>query len=630
VPEPPTEIHRPENASQGDGLSLADLSVEDGKLVDQACVDYENALIEELDTTGLPLSPDPFLGAVPERLRPVLRRELRRVADEWWPCVPGYETQRFLGKGGMGRVYLARRLKLNQLVALKVIRERWGGTETAARTRHEAEVMARLNDPHIVQIYDIAEHNGRPCLVLEFVPGESLTDRLKRGPILPDQAARLMETLARAAHHFHQHDIVHRDLKPANILLGGDPSLPLAQLMPKISDFGLARALDASHGRTRSGAIIGTPEYMAPEQARGDSGQVDCRTDVYALGAILYECLTGRPPFPAAKGMDTLLQVCTEEPVLPRRYDPNVDRGLEFICLKCLEKDPKHRYQSAEELAADLGRESPIPLSLGEWLWRQVTKRGRIEDAGLWSRLLVVMAAWTLLGHAVFFLLLQIGPAVGVYWAWLLAFHAGFWLVLWPLLRPRLRLAALERGILFDLVAVVFADAILLALFCPPWDRPGPCRERLPGLAGGSRPDAGDGSASFLGLLLPARPGALGNGPAAAVGRHIRPAPVRAGQRRRPGWSGPRSSPPRRADGAAILSSLGPIPRFVASQERRSPGIPTTGKEAIHESADVAPAGHLPRPPSGASGRTGEERTPENLSPFQERTHLRRQGGAPR
>src|SRR5262249_25426192 len=141
--------------------------------------------------------------------------------------------------------------KLNQLVALKVIRERWGGTEAAARTRHEAEVMARLNDPHIVQIYDIVEHNGRPCLALEFVPGESLADRLKHGPILPDQAARLMETLARAAHHFHQHDIVHRDLKPANILLGGDPGLPLAQLMPKISDFGLARALDASHGRTR-------------------------------------------------------------------------------------------------------------------------------------------------------------------------------------------------------------------------------------------------------------------------------------------------------------------------------------------------------------------------------------------
>jgi WD40 repeat protein len=249
----------------------------------------------------------------------------------------------------MGVVYKARHLRLDRLVALKMIP---AGKDTGAhelnRFKTEAEAIARLRHPHIVQVYEVGEHDGQPFFSLEFCPGGSLDKKLAGTPLSPSEAARLVETLARAMQSAHQARVIHRDLKPANVLLAADGS-------PRITDFGLARKLD-DVGQTQTGAVMGTPPYMAPEQARGESKAATWATDVYALGAILYECLTGRPPFKASNPVDTLLLVLTEEPVPPRQLQPTVPADLETVCLKCLAKEPARRYASAVALAEDLAR----------------------------------------------------------------------------------------------------------------------------------------------------------------------------------------------------------------------------------------------------------------------------------
>ena len=261
-----------------------------------------------------------------------------------------YELLEELGRGGMGVVYKARQNKLHRLVALKMILAgEHAGEKELARFRSEGEAAARLQHPNIVQIFEIGEHEGHPYFSLEFVEGGSLAQKLDGTPLPPRKAAGLVETLARAMHAAHQAGIVHRDLKPANVLLTADG-------MPKITDFGLAKKLDDAAGPTASNAIMGTPSYMAPEQAGGDSKAVGPAADVYALGAILYELLTGRPPFRAETPLDTILQVVTVDPVPPRQLQPKAPRDLETICLKCLEKDPHKRYSSAEALAEDLRR----------------------------------------------------------------------------------------------------------------------------------------------------------------------------------------------------------------------------------------------------------------------------------
>jgi hypothetical protein len=255
-----------------------------------------------------------------------------------------------LGRGGMGVVYKARQLQLDRVVALKMIRAGGhAGPEELARFRREAEAVARLQHPNIVQIHEVGEHDGLPFFSLEFCESGSLADKLDGTPQSPREAARLVETLARAVQAAHERHIVHRDLKPANVLLAADGT-------PKVTDFGLAKKLDAGDNPTVSGAILGTPSYMAPEQAGGRSKEVGPAADVYALGAILYELLTGRPPFLAATMMDTLARVCADEPVPVRRLQPGVPRDLETVCLKCLEKDPTKRYASARDLAEDLRR----------------------------------------------------------------------------------------------------------------------------------------------------------------------------------------------------------------------------------------------------------------------------------
>jgi WD40 repeat protein/tRNA A-37 threonylcarbamoyl transferase component Bud32 len=271
--------------------------------------------------------------------------------------VPGYEILEELGRGAMGVVYKARQLALNRLVALKmVIAGSHASPEQRERFQAEAQGLARLAHPHIVQIYEVGEAGGQPYFSLELVEGGNLDRKLTGTPMAARQAAALVETLARAVHHAHQKGVLHRDLKPANVLLTLDGT-------PKIADFGLVKFVAGEAGQavartagTRSGAIIGTPSYMAPEQAGAKGHSVGPAADVWALGAILYECLTGRPPFRAETPLDIIRQVLHEEPVPPARLQPGLPRDLDTICLKCLQKDPRKRYAGGDALADDLRR----------------------------------------------------------------------------------------------------------------------------------------------------------------------------------------------------------------------------------------------------------------------------------
>jgi serine/threonine protein kinase len=269
-------------------------------------------------------------------------------------------------------------------VALKVILAgAHAGTEQRDRFRREAEAAARLSHPNIVQVYEVGEHDGRPYCALEYVEGGSLARRLAAGALPPDGAARLVEVLARAVQHAHERNIVHRDLKPANILLADEG-------VPKVTDFGLARLLDEDSGHTLTGDILGTPCYMAPEQAAGRTREAGPAADVYALGAVLYETLTGRPPFQGATLRETLDQVLSQDATPPSVYRPDLPGDLEAVCLKCLEKEQDRRYPSARALAEDLCRflageaVSAVKISDRDWHARCARRAGYelLEELG--------------------------------------------------------------------------------------------------------------------------------------------------------------------------------------------------------------------------------------------------------
>ena len=282
----------------------------------------------------------------------------------------GYDLLEELGRGGMGVVYKAWDPALQRLVAIKMILDgRHASPNDLARFRMEAQAAASLEHPNIVPVHQVGEFEGQAYFCMKYVPGQSLAVRVAAGPLPPPEAARIVALVARAIHHAHEKGILHRDLKPANILLSGEgpggqkssseslaPRQGLATLppVPLVTDFGLAKRIEEDALLTGTGAILGTPSYMAPEQSLGGLARPGPAADIYALGAILYELLTGRPPFLAATVVETILLVRSEELVRPRSLNPQIDLDLEFICRKCLEKRPEHRYASALDLALDL------------------------------------------------------------------------------------------------------------------------------------------------------------------------------------------------------------------------------------------------------------------------------------
>ena len=336
------------------------------------------------------------------------------------PVVPGYKILAELGRGNMGVVYKARQLSLGRLVALKMIRTgAQAGPDELKRFLDEARVIASLQHPHIIQIYEIGMGGEAPYFSMELVEGGNLAEHLAGRPQPWRQAAELIQTLALTIHVAHQNGIIHRDLKPANILMQksegrgvkGEKTASTASslvpgpapLLPKITDFGLAKQLQDKGSQTASGIIMGTPNYMAPEQAEGRSRDVGPAADIYALGAILYEILTGRPPYHAESPAETVLQMFRIEPVPPSRLQPRVPRDLETICLKCLQKDPRRRYASAQDLAEDLQHclaGEPIaarPASVVEKCWKSARRHPALA---------------TLVGCAVVALLALAGMAV--------------------------------------------------------------------------------------------------------------------------------------------------------------------------------------------------------------------------
>ena len=315
------------------------------------------------------------------------------------PCRFGdYELLEELGRGGMGVVYRARQIGLAREVAVKMtLRGELASAEDRKRFRAEAEAAARLDHPGIVPVHEVGELEGRPYFSMKYIRGPTLSRMLADGPLPPHEAARILTAVARAIHFAHKNGVLHRDLKPSNILIDEDGQ-------PHLTDFGLAKQIADAASLTKSGAVLGTPAYMAPEQAGGARGEVSPASDVYSLGAILYHMLTGRPPFQAASPVDTVLMVLEQDPAPPRVVNAKADRDLEMIALRCLQKPPDLRYESAESLAGDLDaylEDRPIAARSGRFpqvlarLFRETHHATVLENWGLlwmWHSLVVLIA----------------------------------------------------------------------------------------------------------------------------------------------------------------------------------------------------------------------------------------------
>lgn len=317
--------------------------------------------------------------------------EVDTVPGNAFPDIPGYEVISEIGKGGMGRVYQARHLGLNRMDAIKMVLGT-SNPRTLTRFADEARAIAMLKHPNIAQVYDTGEVKGQPYYAMELVEAGTLTQRLDGEPIDAKQAARLVMTIARAVDYFHQQGIIHRDLKPSNILM-------TRQGEPKIADFGLVKNLEGDSQQTQTGDVVGSPSYMSPEQASGMVKSIGPATDIYSLGAILYQCLTGRPPFQTSDPMQTLMAVISIDPVPVRQLIPGTPRDINTICMKCLEKQPGKRYATAGALADDLQRflngETILarPAGFMEKSWKWCKRRPA------WAAL-IAMVVLTLVGTA--------------------------------------------------------------------------------------------------------------------------------------------------------------------------------------------------------------------------------------
>jgi len=317
------------------------------------------------------------------------------------PRFGDYELIREVGRGGMGIVYRARQVSLDRVVALKMILAgRLATTEDLLRFQTEAEAAGRLQHPNIVAVHEVREVDGQHFFSMDFIDGVSLAEKIRSGPLPSRSAARYFRIIARAVHHAHRQGILHRDLKPSNILIDADDE-------PHITDFGLAKRLGGDSGQTRTGVVLGTPSYMAPEQAAGKTHDLGPACDVYGLGAVLYELVAGRAPFRAETPLDTIMQVMEQDPVPPRLLNTKIDHDLETICLKCLEKDPQRRYPSAEALAEDLQRYlnnesiSARSVNVLDRLVRTFDRSHHVVDFHAWSTMILFIAAIVFVEHVV-------------------------------------------------------------------------------------------------------------------------------------------------------------------------------------------------------------------------------------
>jgi len=320
-----------------------------------------------------------------------------------------YELLHEVARGGMGVVYRARHMKLNRIVALKMILAGpLAADEDITRFRTEAEAAARLQHPHIVAVHEVGEIEGQHYFSMDFIEGTSLAQKLlQSGPMPGRVAARYVRLMARAVHHAHKQGILHRDLKPSNILIDAEDE-------PHITDFGLAKRLGGDSGQTRTGVVLGTPSYMAPEQAAGKSNELGPACDIYGLGAVLYELITGRPPFRAETPLNTVMQVMDSDPPPPRLLNSNIDHDLETICLKCLEKDPRQRYSSAEALADDLQRYlngetiSARSFNVLDRLARTLVRSHQDVAFHTWSTMVLIFAAIIFVTYVTVYLLIRL------------------------------------------------------------------------------------------------------------------------------------------------------------------------------------------------------------------------------
>ena len=360
-----------------------------------------------------------------------------------------YELLEEIGRGGMGVVYRARQHSLNRSVAVKMlVGGELASAEDLERFRAEAESAARLDSPGIVPVYEVGLFGGRPFFSMKYIAGETLSQRLVAGPLPPREAATILRQVCLAVQDAHEQGVLHRDLKPSNILIDSDGE-------PHVTDFGLAKQVSDAVTLTRTGAVLGTPAYMAPEQAAGRRGKMSVTSDVYSLGAILYHMLTGRPPFQAASPLETLLLVQAEQdPPHPKVMNPHVDRRLAQICVRCLQKPPDLRYDTAQALADELNaflNDEPISASSGRFadvisrMFRETHNAILLENWGvlwMWHSLVIFTACACT----------NIMQLVGVTnrWYYVVLWTLGFWTwagVFWALRRRMGPVTFVERQI---------------------------------------------------------------------------------------------------------------------------------------------------------------------------------------